>query len=82
MHRAFTTRYAGPTDTRGARIIVRSFNGSRAIAWNYAIGPYQNHEAAAVSVARLQGLDFHTSDADVPRAQLPDGSGYVFLFAV
>ena len=82
MCRAFTTRYAGPTNTRGARIIVRSIAGSRAIAWDYVIDPYPNHEAAARAAARSQGMDLPTSDDDVPSGELPDGSGYVFLFAI
>lgn len=82
MYRAITTRYAGPTNTRGARVIARSVAaGTKAIAWNYALSPYQNHEAAALSVAREQDFIAWT-DAEVPSAALPDGSGYVFLFAV
>ena len=82
MYRAVTTRYAGPTNSRGARVIARSVAGTKAIAWNYALSPYQNHDAAALSVAREQELMVWTSDEDAPSAALPDGSGYVFLFAV
>lgn len=82
MYRAVSTRFAGPTNTRGSRVLTRTVNGSKAIAWNYALNPYENHEAAALAVAREEGWQAWTSDEDAPAARLPDGSGYVFLFAV
>lgn len=78
MYRAFTTRYAGPTNSRGARLIVRSVNGSRTIPWSYEISPYDNHKTAARTVARDECEGWRREDAQ--GAQLPDGSGYVFLF--
>ena len=81
MHRAFTTRYAGPTDTKGSRIVVRSVKGTKTYPWHHEIDAFANHEGAARAAARSQFLGDST-EADVPSAQLPDGSGYVFLFAV
>jgi hypothetical protein len=78
MHRAFTTRHAGPTDTKGSRVIVRSIKGSRVITWDYALDTLANHESAARAVARVECDGWRYKD--VPSAALPDGSGYVFLF--
>ena len=79
MYRAITTRYVGPTNSRGARVIARSVAmGTKAIAWNYEISPYQNHETAARTIACEECEGWRREDA--PGAQLPDGSGYVFLF--
>lgn len=82
MYRAYTTRYAGPTDTRGARVIARSVKGTKTFPWHHEIDSYANHEGAARAAARSHGLDLRTENEDVPSAALPDGSGYVFLFAV
>lgn len=82
MYRAYTTRYAGPTDTSGARVIVRSVKGTKTFPWQHEHDTFANHERAARAAARSHGLDLRTENEDVPSAALPDGSGYVFLFAV
>ena len=60
------TRYAGPTNTRGSRIIVTedSWGDHRPrkviVSWDYALNPTQNHVAAAQA-----WLDTHNAGARV-----------------
>jgi hypothetical protein len=44
---AVETRYVGPTNHRGARIIVRCEHKSRTYPWDHALGIQENHRAAA-----------------------------------
>lgn len=49
---AILTRLVGPTNTRGARIIVTSGAGHRlTVPWDYSLGTTENHEAAARKLA-------------------------------
>ena len=45
---AITTRYAGPTDHRGSRVIATTGSGLRKIVpWDHALNVASNHAAAA-----------------------------------
>ena len=47
-----TTKYLGPTDTRGARIKATSPGGRTAVySWNHAGGETENHATAAAALA-------------------------------
>lgn len=50
---AITTRYHGPTNTRGARIVATAHDGSErrtySRAYDHAVSAQRNHHAAAVS---------------------------------
>lgn len=47
----FLTRYVGPTDRRGSRILVTGPNGERgAVDYNDTLGASENHQAAAVCI--------------------------------
>lgn len=50
---AITTRYHGPTDTRGSRITATAHDGAATrrvtVAWDYALSAAANHHAAAVA---------------------------------
>jgi hypothetical protein len=64
------TRYAGPTDTRGGRVIATHLTtGKRATTpWDHALGIEENHARAAINV--LGGLPTHCTSVD--------GGGFVF----
>jgi len=66
---AIRTRYAGPTDTRGARIIATAQAGRVVVPWDYALDPAENHAAACAAYANRKGWSgpWHGG-------QLPDGS--------
>ena len=49
---AITTRYMGPTNFKGSRIVVTSGNGHRMIvSWDHALDVGENHAAAAKALA-------------------------------
>lgn len=76
VRQAITTRYAGPTNSKGSRILVRSGGGLKmTVPWNYALDIAANHAVAAETMARRQGWagDWHGGST-------PDG--YAFVVAV
>jgi hypothetical protein len=57
-----TTRYHGPTETRGSRIVATAAAGPRrrfTMAYDYSLDPAGNHDAAAWMLAGLNGLENH-----------------------
>jgi hypothetical protein len=76
------TRYAGPTNTKGSRVLVSfvgSRKGSRAYAWRHALSSGENHVAAAVEwLQQLSSLNGAPSYALVAKASTD--KGYVFTF--
>lgn len=46
------TRYLGPTNYRGARVVARNVNTRtrKVVSWDHAIGAVENHERAAVAL--------------------------------
>lgn len=56
MRQAISTRYVGPTNYRGARVIATAGGGLRlTLSWDYALNQQRNHQAAARALAdRLQ----------------------------
>jgi len=74
VRQAVTTRYAGPTDHRGARIIVRSQAKRIAVSWDDALDVAANHERAALMLIAQLGWAGHWAGG-----ALPDGTGYCFV---
>jgi hypothetical protein len=48
---AIVTRYVGPTDWNGARIVARCDGGRIRVSWDHALNPPGNHAAAAQALA-------------------------------
>jgi len=93
MGYAITTRYAGPTNFRGSRIIstgpALSYDSQpvrATVSWDYGISngtgmseSEANHRAGAEAVAaKLRAAGWNVTLAE-RSATLPDDSGYVFL---
>jgi hypothetical protein len=51
MYQAIETKYLGPTNTRGARIVAKAGPGRRISSWDHALSSYDNHIAAARAYA-------------------------------
>ncbi len=51
IRQAIETRYAGPTNTRGARIIARAQAGRMIIPWDHELDSAENAHAAALIFA-------------------------------
>ena len=46
MQQAITTKYIGPTNTRGSRIKASCERGSLTVDWDYDLNQGENHAAA------------------------------------
>jgi hypothetical protein len=46
---AIRTKFAGPTDTRGSRILATSRYGRTTFSYDYALSAGENHAAAAAA---------------------------------
>lgn len=78
MIQAVTTRFAGPTNHRGSRVLVRAQAGCMIVSWDHALGVEENHEAAAK--AYLQKMGWDKFDGTWHGGALPEGHGNVFVF--
>lgn len=52
---AITTVYKCPTDTHGARILVRCQAARMYVAWNDAVDVEENHDRAAKAMCKRMG---------------------------
>ena len=52
-----TTSYAGPTNTRGSRIMAKSWLKNKAFGWDYSLNSEANHKAAAQQMVDLLNDD-------------------------
>ena len=52
---AITTKYAGPTNTRGSRIIAKAAAGRVSVGYDHALNLEDNHAAAAQALAEKLG---------------------------
>jgi len=75
---AIATKYLGPTNHRGSRIVATCEAGRLVVPLDYALNTVQNHAAAAIALARKLGW------LDGPYAGTPViggvGYGYVVVF--
>lgn len=74
IRQAITTKYCGPTNTRGARIKASAQAGSVFSTWDDALGADDNHVAAAKAFALRWGWKW-----DLQTGVLPNGD-YVHMF--
>jgi hypothetical protein len=51
MRQAITTKYLGPTDKRGARIVATAAAGRKVFHWDHAENTEENHKIAATHYA-------------------------------
>lgn len=71
---AIVTKFYGPTDTRGDRIVARRSDhrpGNKTVThhWDYSLDHYDNHLAAARKL--IEALDW--ADSDWVAGSTPDG---------
>lgn len=74
-HRAIRTRFAGPTDTRGSRVLCTVLGSGKrfVIPWDHSLGLVENHDRAAIEACvRMEW-------AGVLRGARESGGGYVYV---
>jgi len=75
--KAITTKYAGPTNSRGSRIIVKAEGcPSRQYGCDDELNVEENHIQAAKAYRNLMGWS-----GEMLGGGLPDSTGYCFCFA-
>lgn len=52
MYQAIETKYLGPTNMLGARVVAKAGPGRRYRSWDHALSPDANHIAAAEAYAK------------------------------
>lgn len=67
MNVTITTRYSGPTNTRGSRITAKGHGRQLTVPYDYALNPCGNHEAAARALAAVLGYTGDLRDVRAPR---------------
>lgn len=75
MMKAITTKYHGPTNVRGSRIIAREPDGASVVRpYDHALNSDQNHQRAAEALADQLGWT-----GRLVQGALKDGYVHVFV---
>lgn len=73
------TKFLAPTNSRGSRVIAKSWNGKVTVPWDYRLEVRENHEAAAkaliADIKERCGIDWNIKAT----GNLPDDTGYAFI---
>lgn len=75
MRQAIVTKYRGPTNSRGSRIIASADAGRIVVPLDYSKSTAENHAAAAAALCAKFGWQ-----GELVQGGMPDGKGYVFAF--
>jgi hypothetical protein len=73
---AITTRYIGPTNTKGSRIKAMSRRGNGVVEYDSALDSIGNHEKAATTLAQ----QYFPALTGFISAESPSTDGYTFIF--
>ena len=73
------TKYFGPTNTRGSKVKAscHRFDQSKAIGWDYALNPFENHS----QVARLLAHNIDAAGELMSFSETKTGYSFHFKFA-
>lgn len=80
-----TTQYAGPTNTKGSRVMVKSWLKNKAVSWNHALNSEDNHKAAAQALVDVLNADRVKNGYDdylwniIANGSMPDGKGNAYI---
>lgn len=78
-YRAIRTRFAGPTNYRGSRVIADAGDSASRVtlSWDHSLNSEQNHAAAAIAVVEKMGwnTEYHT-----PITGGQHGNAYYWVF--
>ena len=76
MTQAITTKYLGPTNCRGSRIVVRSQAGRKIYSWDCELDVADNHAQAAFLYIKEMGWSGIWAGG-----ALPSKDGYAFVMS-
>lgn len=75
MRQSIVTKYRGPTNSRGSRVVASAQVGRVVVAWDHALDVETNHRRAARALAAKFGWK-----GRMVGGSLPDGTGNAFVF--
>lgn len=76
---AIITKYLGPTNSRGSRIVAKCWAGKVTVPWDYRLEVRENHEAAAKALIEELVQSYSVPWDIVAAGNMPDGPGYAFI---
>lgn len=80
-----TTAYAGPTNTKGSRVMVKSWLKNKAFGWDYSLNSEDNHKTAAQQLVDILNSDrVNKGYGDyhwviIASGSMPDGKGNAYI---
>ncbi len=80
-----TTQYAGPTNTKGSRVMVKSWLKNKAVSWDHALNSEDNHKAGAQALVDVLNNDRVKNGYDdyqwviIANGSMPDGKGNAYI---
>jgi hypothetical protein len=78
IFQAIETKWQGPTNTKGSRIVARCDARRLVVSWDHSLNVVENHRAAAEKLAA--SLGWQNDDTRMVGGGL-GGNGYVWVFA-
>lgn len=80
MAQAIITKYVAPTNSRGSRVVVKSWMGKTCTSWNHTQDERWNHAAAITEhIEMLRSSTGCEIKLVGGTGSLPDGSGYAVI---
>jgi hypothetical protein len=76
VRQAIVTKYLGPTNFRGSRVVAKAYAGRVVIPWDDALGQDENHEMAARALCLKFGWFGRLVGGGLPDNR---GNAYVLL---
>lgn len=79
---AIITKYFGPTNSRGSRLVAKCEAGSITVPYDHALDTEGNHRAAAKALCNKLGWKPNGTNryAKMVCGALPNGHGYAHVF--
>ena len=76
------TRYVGPTNTRGAKIMAYEKSGGRGkkVMFDYDYAASDRHQTAAIEYLRKRIMEKDEQWRLIAHSDNPSGTGYAYLF--
>lgn len=80
-----TTAFAGPTNTKGSRVMVKSWLKNKAFSWDHALNSEENHKAAAQQLVDILNSDRVKKGygdyqwSIIASGAMPDGKGNAYV---
>lgn len=80
-----TTSYAGTTNTRGSRVMAKSWLKNKAFGWDHSLNAEDNHKQAAQQLVDVLNSDREDSGYSsfrwtiIAAGSMPDGKGNAYI---